>query len=44
MNTEYCQIVLDVYITPEQYAKFITKYFSEQFEIDLPTGKEGGEL
>ncbi len=40
MNTEYCQIVLDVYIKPEDYARFITRFFNDAFEIDLP---EGGE-
>lgn len=36
MSPEYVQLVVDVYMTPEQYAKFVTKYFEESFAIILP--------
>ncbi len=36
MSPEYCQIVLDVYMTPDQFAKLVNKYFDESFIVDLP--------
>lgn len=36
MSPEYVQLVLDVYMTPQAYADFMSRYFEDSFEIILP--------
>lgn len=35
-STEYVELVLDVYMCPQDYARFMEQYFEESFEIGLP--------
>lgn len=35
LSTELAQIVLDVYMTPKQYAELITKYFESELVIEM---------
>ncbi len=35
MSQQHSQIVLDVYMTPKQFAELIEKYFEEEFQIEV---------
>jgi hypothetical protein len=35
MSPFLVQLVLDVYMTPQEYAELITKYDSKDFEIEI---------
>jgi len=36
LNQQSVQLILDVYMTPQQYASFVDTYFNEVFEMTLP--------
>ena len=35
VSTELCQIVLDLTMTPRQYANFVSKFFDDEFTIEI---------
>lgn len=30
-----CEVVLEVYMTPEQFSQLVTKYFEAEFEVEI---------
>ena len=35
LSPQAVQLVLDVYINPEQWAEFVSKYFDVEFEVEV---------
>lgn len=39
MSPEHIQLVLDVYMSPKQFAELIEKYYEEPFEVEVKDAK-----
>lgn len=39
MSPDHAQIVLDVYMTPREYAELLEKYFEDSFLIEITSNK-----
>lgn len=35
LSPELCELVFEVYMTPEQYADLISRYFNDQFTLEV---------
>lgn len=35
LSPELCEVVLEVYMTPEQFSQLVTKYFEAEFEVEI---------
>lgn len=39
LSPELCQLVLDVYITPQEYASIIQNFYDKEFVIEFKSAK-----
>lgn len=35
LSPDICEVVLEVYMTPDQFSQLVTKYFESEFEVEI---------